>query len=325
MLLLILCAVAFGNDVEKLFSDWSKEHGKVYGSTEETFRRYDIFKTNVEWINKRNQELKYMTVGLNEFADMTLEEFEGYYLDNSYVHNETEYAAELKALGAVPQDNNNIPRGGTCTTPVRNQGKCGSCWAFAAGASLEALVCIPGEGENAYGWVSTQELVDCSCHGCNGGLAKTGLSYYQSKGYCYEGEYTYTAKDGTCQSSKCSHKGIGGLSTAKDEDGSILKGLASNFMAISIDAGGLNFMFYKSGTYGLDSEDNSNKVDCNKRKVNHAVTAVAAALGADGLPNGNYHVKNSWGASWGNAGYFDMPAGVNCLGVQKRQGIYPHA
>lgn len=180
------------------------------------------------------------------------------------------------------------------------------------------MLCLPAEGKNDYGWVSTQELVDCTCNGCNGGLAKTGLGYWQKNGICYEGEYTYTAKTGTCQSSKCSHKGIGGLSTAKDEDGTILKGVASNFMAISIDAGGLNFMFYKNGTYGLDSEDNSDKVDCSKHKVNHAVTAV-------GAKGDNYHVKNSWGASWGDNGYFDMPAKINCLGVQKRQGIFPHA
>merc|ERR1712080_370978 len=72
-----------------------------------------------------------------------------------YLHplNETEWRKEVEEI-AVPQDPNNIHIGGKCATPVRNQGQCGSCWAFAAGCAAEALLC--------QGWTSTQELVDCT-------------------------------------------------------------------------------------------------------------------------------------------------------------------
>lgn len=306
LLLALSVASAFGN-VQKLFSDWQTEHAKEYGTNAEAIERYEIFKTNLAWINKRNTELEHMTVGLNEFADMTQEEFAEIYL---HPLNGTEFDASV-AKHAVPQDPNNIRVGGTCTTAVRNQGKCGSCWAFAAAASAEALLCIPGYEENAYGHVSTQELVDCTCSGCNGGWPKDALAYYKSKGICYESEYKYTAKDGSCQSSKCKHSGIKGVSSCKDSGGGITKALSGNFVAIAIDAGGLDFRFYKSGTFMPG-------VNCNHHKVNHAVTAVSASL------NGNYRVKNSWGASWGSSGYFTMPAGVNCLGVDSHPSVYPN-
>merc|ERR1712228_734840 len=196
-----------------------------------------------------------------------------------YLHplNETEFRKEV-AENAVPQDPNNIHIGGKCATPVRNQGQCGSCWAFAAGCAAEALLC--------QGWTSTQELVDCTCSGCNGGWPSQALSYYKSKGVCWDKEYPYTARKGSCQSSKCSHTGIHNVVSCKDSGGGITAALAGNF-AIAIDAGGLDFMFYKSGSFMPG-------VNCNHHSVNHAVTAVSVS-------SNNYLVKNSWGASWGQS------------------------
>merc|ERR1712038_1917813 len=116
-------------------------------------------------------------------------------------------------------------------------------------------------------------------------------------------EYPYTARKGSCQSSKCSHTGINNVVSCKDSGGGITAALAGNFVAIAIDAGGLDFMFYKSGSFMPG-------VNCNHHSVNHAVTAVSVS-------NNNCRVKNSWGTSWGESGYFTMPAGVNCLGVNQ--------
>jgi len=305
LILALSCAVAFGNvHIRKLFKDWSAEHGKTYSTTEEAVRRYDIFTQNLDWINKRNTELEHMTVGLNEFADMTQDEFASMYL---FPLNETLYR-EIVARDATPQDDDNINIGGQCSTPVRNQGQCGSCWAFSAAGSAEALLCFSSE-ENS-GWASPQELVDCTCSGCNGGWPSQALSYYQSRGVCKDGEYSYTARKGSCQSTKCTHKGINGVTSTQDSGGGITKALAGNFVSICIDAGGLDFRFYKSGTFMPG-------VNCNHHSVNHAVLAVSVS-------GSNYRVKNSWGASWGSGGYFTMPAGVNCLGVNANPSVYPH-
>jgi len=304
-----LCvAVALGDVfVEKLFSDWTKEHNKKYESNTEAIRRFNIFKSNLEWINKRNTELEHMTVGLNEFADMTQDEFAAIYL---HPLNETEYRASVEEF-ATPQDPNNIHVGGQCETAVRNQGQCGSCWAFSASGATEALLCLSGEDENAYGWVAPQELVDCAESGCNGGWPKNALAYFQRTGICRENDYPYTARRGSCQSSKCKLSGIGGVSSCQDRGGGITSALSGNFVSICIDAGGLDFRFYKSGTFMPG-------VNCNHHSVNHAVLAVSAS-------GSNYRVKNSWGTTWGSGGYFTMPAGVNCLGVDNNPSVYPHA
>lgn len=308
-IVLALCiASAFGAPhVEKLFADWQTEYGKEYLTNTEAVRRYEIFKTNLAWIMKRNTELEHMTVGLNQFADMTQEEFAAIYL---HPLNETAFRKEVEEV-ATPQDPNNIHIGGQCATAVRNQGQCGSCWAFSASGAAEALLCIQEEGSDAYGWVAPQELVDCTESGCNGGWPKNALAYFQRTGICYENEYQYTARDGRCQSSKCKHTGIHGVTSCQDSGGGITSALSGNFVSICIDAGGLDFRFYKSGTFMPG-------VNCNHHSVNHAVLAVSSRS------NGNYHVKNSWGASWGQGGYFDMPAGVNCLGVNNNPSVYPH-
>jgi len=262
-----------------------------------------------EWIVKRNTELEHMQVGLNAFADLTQEEFEDAYLTNfdAAQYNATIHdVAEPIAIDDMPTTSK-----GKCATPIRNQGQCGSCWAFAASCTTEAWLCLESEDEeNAYKWVSPQELVDCTCSGCNGGWPHTAISYYAKNQVCEDSEYKYTARKGSCQSSKCKRSGVSGYRSVQDKGGGLTKALSTNFVAICIDAGGLDFRFYKSGTFMPG-------VNCNKHSVNHAVTAVEAK-------GSNYHVKNSWGGSWGSGGYFDMPAGVNCLGVNNQASVYTY-
>jgi len=307
-LFLCLAAVASAEYTENLFKDWTAEHGKVYKTNAEAIKRYNIFKKNVAWINKRNTELEHMQVGLNQFADLEQDEFEAMYLTpldeamyKEYIDNYT-----------TPQDPNNIPINGKCATAVRNQGQCGSCWAFSAAGALEALLCLPSEdGSDAYGHVSTQNFVDCVDSGCNGGWPRNALKFATSNGACSEGDYPYTARDGSCKKCKNPIKKEKGQHSCQDSGGGITSALSGNFVSICIDAGGLDFRFYKSGTFMPG-------VNCNHHSVNHAVLAVTANA------NGNYHVKNSWGSSWGSGGYFDMPAGVNCLGVNNNPSVYPY-
>lgn len=304
-----LCvAVAFGQ--EQLFADWSAEHNKAYASKGEALERYTIFKSNLAWINQRNTELADMQVGLNEFADMTQEEFAAIYLHPI----DTDEFKSYVANSSTPQDPDNIKINGRCTTSVVNQGQCGSCWAFSAAAAIEGLLCLSLEDNMpGYGHVAPQEFVDCTDSGCNGGWPKNAISYGQKHGVCTESSYPYHAKKGSCHICKSPIKRIKGQHSCQDSGGGITKALGGNLVSISIDAGGLDFRFYKSGSFMPG-------VNCNHHSVNHAVTAVSTA----GENSGSYRVKNSWGSSWGSGGYFTMPAGTNCLGVNAHPSVYPY-
>merc|ERR1712130_124186 len=174
---------------------------------------------------------KDMQVGLNQFADLTNEEFVSTYL---ITLNETEYQETIH-LKAIPQDDKNITVGGRCKTPVRNQGHCGSCWAFSAAGATEGMLC------NSI--ISPQELVDCTDSGCSGGWPVDGMRYYHSRHACSDSSYPYQGVRQQCHSNICTITGVHGAYSTNENNNGICNALTGNFVSITIDAGGLDFQF----------------------------------------------------------------------------------
>ncbi|XP_039145600.1 cysteine protease XCP1-like [Dioscorea cayenensis subsp. rotundata] len=284
-----------------LFESWLAKHGKSYASFEEKWRRFEVFLDNLKHINERNKQISSYFLGLNEFADMTHEEFKAKYLglnrpqlpartrDGNPLNFKYENAANL------PKSMDWRKKG--AVTAVKNQGACGSCWAFSTVAAVEGINQIVTGNLTS---LSEQELIDCDTEfnsGCNGGLMDYAFSYIASKGGLHtEDDYPYIMEEGTCDEKRGELEVVtieGYEDVPQNNEQSLIKALAHQPVSVAIEASGRDFQFYSGGVY--DGHCGS--------ELDHGVAAVGygTSKGQDYII-----VKNSWGPKWGEKGYIRM-------------------
>ena len=191
------------SEYQTLFNQFTQEHGKTYSSSAEAAHRLTVFKDNVRFINDHNanaaETLGY-TVGINAFADLTGPEFKRQFLGLNALAK-PKFETVLLDESSAPSSVDWTTKG--AVTPVKNQGSCGSCWAFSTTGSVE------GRNQIKNGQLvslSEQQLVDCAGsfgnQGCNGGLMDDGFKYVEKYGLEKEDSYSYTGKSGSCSTSK---------------------------------------------------------------------------------------------------------------------------
>jgi len=191
-------SVLMCQEADDYWENFKNSNRKSYRSNEEVFRK-KIFQRNMKFIADHNEAaahgLESFTLDVNENADLTLEEFVQYKLGVK-VENETlDDASEVRVASGLTQSS--LPsavdwRTSGCVAEVRNQGTCGSCWAYAAVTALESAVCRKtGTLTN----LSEQQLVDCASgygnYGCNGGLMDNAYKYIRANGITTRGTYPY--------------------------------------------------------------------------------------------------------------------------------------
>ncbi|KAL1561483.1 Cysteine protease xcp2 [Salvia divinorum] len=298
-----------------LFESWLDRHGKKYESIEEKLRRFEIFKDNLKHVDERNRALTNYWLGLNEFADMAHDEFKQRFLglrvdDRLPRGNELRREFEQRDFESLPKSVDWRKKG--AVTRVKNQGSCGSCWAFSTVAAVEGINQIVTGNLTE---LSEQELIDCDTaynSGCNGGLMDYAFTYIVSSGGLHkEEDYPYLMEEGTCEESRAMSEAVtisGYHDVPANDEKSLLKALANQPVSVAIEASGRDFQFYSGGVF--DGH-------CGT-ELDHGVAAVGygTSRGVDYVV-----VKNSWGPKWGEKGYIRMkrntgkPAGI--CGINK--------
>lgn len=284
-----------------------------YFTKEEHDHRFNIFKDNMEKIKKHNSNKNNTWwMGITQFADMTAEEF------GIHIHKGCYQADKKQASEPAPFKNTTVLADSVdwvakgAVTGVKNQGSCGSCWAFSTTGAIEGR-CQISSGKLTS--LSEQDLVDCSKQnsGCNGGLMDNAFAYVVKKGgICTEQEYAYKAKNELiCHERWCGTK-AGKITGYKDvtpnNEQALMAAVSAGPVSVAIEADQQTFQLYKGGVFEGTCGD----------ELDHGVLAVGY-----GVDDGKkyWKVKNSWGASWGEAGYIRMVRGAGSDAGEGQCGI----
>jgi KDEL-tailed cysteine endopeptidase len=288
--------------IREAFAAWAKEYKVIFATPVEYKYRLSVFAKTLAYIKEVNNKQNDYELGLNQFSHMTYEEFKPKYTGLNYNPNyERNIVEEEINLKQAPTSVDWRTQG--AVNPVKNQGQCGSCWAFSATAAIEGIWKIAG---NTLQNLAEQQMVDCSAafgnNGCNGGLMDNAFKYIISvKGQEPTSTYPYTAVKGTCKfsSAKIAAHISGYADVPKNNCKTLLTFATAQPTSVAIDA--TKIQSYKSGVFS-DALCGTN--------LDHGVAVVG--FGTD-APTGKqfWIVRNSWGASWGEQGYIRMDRNVS--------------
>lgn len=305
------------DEVALAFTAYTTEYSKNYLSEDEFNFRKGIFETNLKKINEYNSKKLSSTWGTNQFTDWTDEEYKSILGYKSHRNNVEEF--EELSDGQMPTNCPDWPKESIdwreegIVTPVKNQGACGSCWAFAATAALE------GAYAKQFGKLvsfSEAQLVECDkfSHGCGGGLMYNGFNHWMRNNPRTDEEYSYNEKPGKCkESSTTSDYPLLEWGYRVDiTERCLYDALKHNVVSVAIRAENDVFRHHNSGI--IDD------VECGT-ELDHGVTVVGYEKTED-----VWIVKNSWGPTWSEEGYVRIRRGdgMGICGINQEnsQAVY---
>ncbi|XP_052239158.1 procathepsin L-like isoform X2 [Dreissena polymorpha] len=295
--------VDMSRPIEHIFETFKKVHSKQYTNELEEKTRRSIFEVNVNHIKDHNDKYakgqKSYYLGVNQFSDLTHREFLKLYMGHIRDRNTTNASTYLSPSNVLIPDSVDWRTKGY-VTPVKNQGQCGSCWAFSTTGSIEGQ---HYKKTQTLVSLSEQQLVDCSTsygnEGCNGGLMDQAFQYVKECGGLEsEEDYPYTAEDQTCEfdESKVKATVTGYVDVEQGSESDLQIAVATvGPVSIAIDASRDSFKSYAGGVY--------DEPECSSTELDHGVLVVG--YGSESSQD-YWLVKNSWGTSWGDEGYIKM-------------------
>lgn len=301
---------AVSNEVTAEFAKFQIEYGKSYGNPEQHNYRLGVFSQNYKHIEETNKRATTFELGVNQFADLTKEEFLVKFTGFVPTPEERRTYAAPKA----PQEKyvDWTERG--AVGPVKDQARCGSCWAFSTTGALEASFFFKHGKLTS---LSEQQLVDCSKKygnlGCSGGWMDWAMEYVKDHGVETEAAYSYVGREQKCKEdhTKFVDLDVQTVEFVDESEEALQAAVEERPISVAFNAGPI--MLYKGGIF-----DDA----CPTRDLTHAVLLTGFGE-EDGVKY--WKIKNSWGTKWGEIGYFRMKRAQTKEGIcgLAKHAVYP--
>jgi len=306
---------------EQEWESFKIKYGKGFKSLVEETERKAIFMENLNKVETHNAKfeagLTTYKQGINQYSDMTWEEFKEVVLmkEQSSEQKNVHFSKRSLAKKNPNAKFESSKDWRSVMNPVKNQGHCGSCWAFGAIGVLEAAWYLAGNDKVV---LSEQMLVDCGPgYGCDGGWTDYALDFLiESGGAQAEADYPYTAgvdeEAGTC---KFDNSAI--VATLSSYDTVMVWYEGTDGLAQSINDNGPHATYlyvndnFRNYAYGIFDDPS-----CPTNTYNHAVINVGYDTDA-----GYWLIRNSWGSGWGDLGHIKMAIGKNTCNVENNAWV----
>jgi cathepsin F len=299
-------SVITDDEIFKLFTNFTATYNKNYKTIDHYTNSFNIYKENYLNIINTHTNKSY-TLGQSPFMDISKQYFKKTYLNLRTKALSTYNKLENINGKVIPStfDWRNLGAVG----PIKDQGDCGSCWAFSVVGNIESQYYLNKDQLIQF---SEQQVIDCDEYddGCNGGIQENAFNYIYSYGLESQSNYPYISASQTCQyKENLSDVKLSHYINYKDVNEDDLMVLLVQNGPLTLAMNGDFLQFYSNGILDEDY------IDCDPDNLNQGVILVGY-----GSEEGHDYwiVRNSWGVSWGESGYFRVSRGKSTCGINKQ-------